>query len=187
MSDEKQPETGAIEETEFTARDAMAWKDLLETLVPPKDSDIEDVMGNVYRVRSNLPAAVEREVVEVLRGIGDVVQEGGEGLSVMIDDASTSEGKVAALIDALIRLCADERVLVILSDAFKVAHPRAAREAVERGRQDADVLQYLDEGAEVRPCDVFSAADLVEGVVPFAVRAVAKAGRTLGRLLPSTK
>lgn len=163
---------------------AEQWTSMLETLVPPENVEVEDVLGNVYRLRSSLPAAVETRIIRRLRGVRLPPLDGVAG---KIRDADGDVQEVlGSVVDAIADLAGDEEILRVLSDAFTTAHPKAVRLARERAEADEDFADYLPEGRKAEASDMFSLASMIAGIVPFAILAVRQIGSTATSLLRPT-
>lgn len=189
MADEKQnPEIETAQSNEvLPAQDKpFEWTEFLNTLVVPKDTEIEDVLGNTYSVRSNLPAAVEIRLIRSIKQISEMFSIYAGDAGKVISEASTTAERFSALIDLIVDLCADNEMRAIVATAFAEAHPGVLTTAIERAYADATMVPYLPKNKlEADATHVFSLVDIVGAIVPFVVRAAMKGGKLVGRFLPS--
>lgn len=161
---------------------AREWADLLDTLVPPDRTVVEDITGQEHNLRANLPAAVEMRVLRVLQDIR-LPDDSNLGEKIRAARGQTSE-VLGGVVNSVIRMASDEGVLSTLGEAFALAHPGAVRRAREAASVSEDLEDYAPDG-EWRVIDLFSTADIVAGIVPFGLRAVSRIGGTVTSLLPS--
>lgn len=184
------PEKGATETVDAENKPidpkalAEQWRSMIETLVPPENVEVQDVLGNVYRLRSSLPASVETRVLRRLEGVR--LPDLGGAMGKIGEAGNDVEGVLGGAIDGLAKLAGDEAILAVLSDTFALAHPKAVRLAIERARADEDFVDYLPEGRDPTAADVFSVAALISGIVPFAILAVRQITNTASDLLLPT-
>ena len=159
---------------------AQQWADLIDVLVPPQTVEVEDITGTVHSLRANLPAAVEVRILRKLRVMGSAMPD----LAALADPEGDITGQATTVVDAVIALCSDEAVLSCVAECFGMAHPRAVREAVVNVAADENLAEYMPATGTPGPADLFSAVDLVSGIVPFGLRAVSKTGKLAANLLP---
>lgn len=165
---------------------AKDWSKLLNDLVPPKVVEVEDVTGATHRLRASLPAAVETRVVRKLEELSKLADFGGALQTVKDASDSSTQEAAAAGIDQLLHMLGNDELLDVATECFTAAHPMAVRKAIENARADEEMAQYLPEG-EPSAKDVFSLADLAAGIVPFALLAGRKIGRTIQAFLPENQ
>lgn len=162
---------------------AREWAALLDTLVPPETVEVTDITGAKHRLRANLPAAVETKIMRRLEGV-KLPDMSGLG-SDLAKGSTDPQAAIGATVDALVKVLGDQAILEVVSDCFAMAHPRALATAEANVRADADASAYLPDGP-VSASDLFSLADIVSGIIPFAMRAARRIGTTAASLLPPT-
>lgn len=175
------------EQKQNAAELAQEWADLLNTLVPPRTVEVEDITGKVHKLRGSLPAAVEVRVISLLKDVslpdlGDIPKR--------ISDASKTKDtaeSMSSIIDGIAAIAGDESMLSLISECFTMAHPKAVRLAAEAVKADEDLAEYMPVDREPEAMDLFSVSQLVAGIVPFAMRAVSQIGNTVASLLPPKK
>lgn len=148
------PETPSV-----PALNPDAIRELLDTLIPPGDTEIEDALGNVYRISTRLPARAEVMVIREIEALADLD----------VDPAAFRTGSAPNLIRRMIGLATDPRVLDALCHAFEIAHPRT----VARAREAAYAAGTVTAPGEVS--DLFGLEAIVSGLIPFVARLLRRA------------
>jgi len=176
MNDDKPPAGFAL---------AADWSKLLNELIPPKVIEVEDITGTVHLLRASLPASVEVKVVRKLEELSKAADLNG-ALQAVSDASENSAREATAVgIDQLLALLGNDELLAVASECFEAAHPLAVRKAIENARADKVSAEHLPEEPTAK--DVFGMADLVSGIVPFALLAGRKIGRTIQAFLPESQ
>jgi hypothetical protein len=161
VGDEPQSTQNAEKGVEDVREAAKGLRDLFATLVPPDEIEIEDVYGGRYVERAVLPA---RRQIVVMRKIEALLALDGDVGAITLG-GSGAEG----IVNALVSLASNEKVLDGLSAAFEAAHPSVVASARERARSTG-----VSEADSTHPADLFAIEELVGGLLPFFVRLVAK-------------
>lgn len=151
---------------------AKEWSTLLDTLIIPRTLTVTDIAGQDHRLLTALPAAHERRVLELLQSakLPDL-----RGLAVRMKAAEGQDVRevLGGTLDVVVKVVADEGLHGLIGEAFALAHGHAVAKAIENVKADPLASMYLPDGP-VRAEHLFSTADLVLGVVPFAVTALRK-------------
>ena len=93
--------------------------DLLETLVPPKSINIEDIFGNEYKVSSSVSA---RRQIQILREFDKLKDMDGE--------ISIDFGDMMAIMNSLVELAMNEKIFSILCNCFYLAHEDIVKKTI---------------------------------------------------------
>ena len=153
------------------AEGAAAWKDMLVTLVPPKDVKVPDVTGFVHELRCWVPATIQTDLSRKLDALLDAPNLGGSFQEVML--APSNGDRLLAIMKALTGIAKDETVLQLMSDSFALAHPRAAKQAALNVAKDEWMSEFIPEGEKVEPKHAFERIQLVAALFPFVLKEVA--------------
>lgn len=186
---EKEPEVSA---TESIREGAKKFRELFDILVPPRNLDIEDGEGNVYKVRGSLVASKQ---VKLLRHFEELF-DNDQSRQIWADTELSAIG----ISGTILSMISDEGVVEGIAEAFEMAHPRVVHQAIvtwmkEQRRLQKDVIEF--DHAETDPAepvdheeietppvmDVFPIEEMVRALVPFFVRFAARLGSTLGLMM----
>ena len=133
---------------------------LLEKLVPPDEIVILDIFGNEYKK----PAIVSaRKQIKVIRSFQKALSFAGESKLNMSDG-------VVSLIDYIVEIATDEKVMDCLGDCFTYAYPDVVEKSVVYAK-DASIS--VDQNPAL---DLFSIEDIAGSIIPLFVRLAKKSG-----------
>lgn len=146
------------------------WKEFLETLSPTKAVFVEDITGAKHTCRPTLPARREIEMMDKLSEVFDLVRADEKvraAFEVYQAAATKGMGELMKLFRVLLK---NPDATRILAEAFSVAYPSAYAAALANVRADVDLAADLPK--EPNALDLFSASELLGGLLPFAARTV---------------
>jgi hypothetical protein len=133
---------------------------LFETLNPQGTATVEDIEGNVYEVRTVLPARAQIVVMQKLHAISQM--DLPDGFSLTTED----------MVSTFMALAEVPGFLTAVADAFETAHPKAVA-----GARTACSLPDAD------AADLFPVEELATGLLPFVLRVVKKLLATMNPTL----
>ncbi len=178
--------TGATDPNEFypdaDVDDAAAkfrdqFSDLWDTLVPPREVTIEDITEGKHELLCVLPAFREIELVAKLKELFSVAAVRANAGQVM--DSSSQADRALGMVNMVLGMGDNKKVLTIVSDAFTMAHPKAVEDAIANVKDDDKFRFFLDGVKKPNAAHVFEFAELAAGLAPFAARVVAKGKRIM--------
>ena len=137
-------------------------RDMLDTLVPPDNLEISDVMGNKYELSSFISA---RSQVKILR-IFEELQFG--------DIDMDFNGSVPEIMTKVLKLVSTDEVMSALDQAFKLSHPLAYSEATLRA--DEKKIDYQD------ALDLFPIEEIVRAIIPLFLRLAQTGGQAMAKI-----
>ena len=144
-------ETENTEEMENPVVDSAALTVFLDRLVPPEKLEVEDIEGNVYKLKTSISARNQIKVIRRFEEMMNVVDKD----KLVIPQPITITG----ILNAFIRVSSDEVVMKAMEDCFALAHPDALKEAVS----------YCG-NKKSKAADVFPIEELLSGVLPLFIR-----------------
>ena len=144
-------ETETTEEMETTVVDSAALTVFLDKLVPPEKLEVEDIDGNIYKLRTSISA---RNQIKVIRRFEEMMKN-VDREKLTISQPIT----VTSILNAFITVSSDEVVMTAMEDCFSLAHPAALKEAISScGNKKS------------KAADVFPIEELLSGVLPLFIR-----------------
>ncbi len=158
MSEEKPNES-----TEESNTDA-AISAVFDVLVPPEEIEVYDIFGNTYRKKAVVGARIQ---IKILRRLEDLPEK----LNFEIDGTGTD------VINAIIKMASDEKVLYALSDCMAIAHPKIIKAASEIA--DKNDFEYEKDSPVI---DLFAIEEIVASIIPLFLRLAQRGGQALGVL-----
>lgn len=135
--------------------DVRGLTELLETLVPPKNLEIEDIYGNIYKVSSSVSA---RSQIKIMREF-DKLKELENEVNIQLTD-------MPSIIQSLVSLASDENVFNALCNCFEIAHAKTVKRAKEESKKEDDLFEHVG--------DLFSIEEIVSGIIPLFIRLARK-------------
>ena len=168
---------------------ARDWSTLLQDLIPPKTVEVQDLTGAIHKLRASLPASVETRVVRKLEEISKIANVGDslQDLAKKGKELGTNDA-MAAGIDKILSMLGSDELIGVVAECFEAAHPGAVKRALANVQADETCADYLPTPPAVPTAmDLFSTADLVSGIVPFALLAGRRIGQTINSFLPESQ
>ena len=173
MTTENTEET--TENTEETIEDkvlpeeiALDIEEILAKLVPPDEVEILDIFGNEYKKPAVISA---RKQIKVIRSFQ-------EALSYVNTTQATTDGSVSSLIDYVVEIATDDKVLETIGECFTHAYPDVVKSSVKYAK-DKDIS--VEHNAAL---DLFSIEDIAGSIIPLFMRLAKKSGGAI-KLLTS--
>ena len=115
-------ETENTEEMENPVVDSAALTVFLDRLVPPEKLEVEDIEGNVYKLKTSISARNQIKVIRRFEEMMSVVDK--DKLTI------TQPITITGILNAFIRVSSDEAVMKAMEDCFSLAHPEVLKDAV---------------------------------------------------------
>lgn len=140
--------------------DVRGLTDLLETLVPPKNIEIEDVFGNVYKVSSSVSA---RNQILIMREFDKIKN--------METDAEINLDTMPAIIQSMISVATEENIFEGLCTCFGHAHKKVVSQAIEHAKKEGEELTHVG--------DLFAIEEIVSGIIPLFIRLARKTTKAI--------
>jgi hypothetical protein len=146
-----------------------AWKQLIETLIPPDQLAVKDVAGGTYVVIPKLPARIEMRLIQKLTEIASLPASAGlKAKFLAMGQTKGRGGQVGAMLDIAGQLVAhNDEILTILGEAFAIAYEDTVAEALANVREKRPKL--LKGIEHPTAADIFEVAELLAAIVPFGV------------------
>ena len=146
-----------------TPEDAI--RGLLSSLVPPDEIVFTNIFGDEFVKPSNVSA---RKQIKILRIVDDLKEIELDGLTF---------DNMQSIVDSIMKLAADERVMKALCNCFSLAHPDALQKTIEKANEiNCDYEQ------EFAAADLFSIEELVSSIIPLFIRIAKRAGQAIRAL-----
>ena len=151
------------EAVDTTQEDAI--KGLLSSLVPPDEIVFCNIFGDEFVRPSNISA---RSQIKMLRIVDDLKELDIEGLNF---------SDMQAIVDSIMVLAGDERVLKAICECFTLAHKKPLEQTMAKAKE-------LDAEFEVEfaAADLFSIEELVSSIIPLFIRIAKRAGQAIRAL-----
>ena len=133
----------------------------LSKLIPPDSIEIKTFEGKSFTLPGAIPA---RRQVVVFRMLKELLDQ--EEVFSALSGVSANNIQATGMVDVLIGLCTNEKLMEKLGEIFSCAYP--------------DVTEEVGD-----PLDAFALEDLVQSLIPFSERFLKKVGgglATLGRV-----
>jgi hypothetical protein len=134
--------------------------DLLETLVPPKNIEIEDIYGNMYKVSSSVSA---RNQILIMREFDKIKN--------MDTDAEINLDNMPNIIKSMISIATEENIFEALCSCFSHAHKKVVLKSIEYSKKEGDSLDHVG--------DLFAIEEIVSGIVPLFIRLARKTTKAI--------
>lgn len=146
------------------------WKAFLETLSPTKTVPVEDITGARHICRPTLPARREIQMMDKLSEVFDLVRADEKVREAFAAYQAATEKGMGELMRLFRVMLKNPDAVRILAEAFSIAYPSVYAAALVNVRADAELA--VDLPAEPNALDLFSASELLGGLLPFAARTV---------------
>ena len=156
------------------------FSDLWDTLVPPREVTIEDITGSEHELLCVMPAIREIKLVAKLKELLKVPSVRDNADRVMNSESRVDRS--LGIVETILGMGDNEKVLVIVSDAFGMAHPQAVEDAVANVKDHDKFRHFMDGVKKPKAMHAFEFTELLAGLAPFAARAVAKGKRAMGTM-----
>lgn len=149
-------------------------RSLLDTVEPRAEVQIQDALGNEYRVRTTLPA---RRQIRALRGLEEAM-ELAWGMEVSTEDLGDGDkgGKMLRLVKAAL---SREDILEKVAEAFGEAYPDTVEKARTASREAGENA--------TNPADLFPVEALADALFPLLVRLARKIMGTMATAVEKTR
>ena len=142
------------------------FKGILDTLVPPKSINIEDIFGNKYELVSAISARKQIKVIRMFDEIKEILS------NVQVTNITSD------FVQLISSLAQDEQVLSIICKCFNLAHPSVVKNA----KDHADELNYEYSDDEQIAADLFSIEELVTAIFPLFIRLARRTSQAMSAL-----
>ncbi len=149
------------EPTEVEAEEqSFDLEEILSKLIPPDNIEILDIFGNEYSRPAVVPA---RRQVKLIRSFQ-------EALNLSSGKSLADEADVASMIDFIVEIATDEKVVEKLGECFTHAFPDVVKEATSYAKEKKI---KVDKNASI---DLFSIEDIAGSIIPLFIRLAKKSG-----------
>lgn len=130
-------------------------KRLLEALVPPSDIAITDIFGDTHNLPSVVSARKQIKLARILEFVKDYEVPAG------ID---VSNG--AGMVELILSVVQDDKVLDALKECFEVAHPELTRDLLAKATEEEVVHDDI--------LDLLPIEGVAGAIIPLFLRAAQK-------------
>jgi len=152
---------------------AEGIKSLLDVLVPPEELLIVDIFGNEYTVSAVCSARVQIKVLRKLDKLRELslVQE-------VVGEMDFNANGIQGIIDALMRVSAEDEVVELLAGAFEIAHTLPYAKAKKSAKSNKVTFQDA--------ADLFPVEEIIGAVVPLFIRLARRGATAIGAVSRAT-